>query len=216
MSPQPTSTQACIANGWDLNFGRTTPLRRSVEMKPGNSFHSAGSGVIQSRERMSRCQPWHRHADGGADGAMRWHFCSPFLPTAVATSRQKAGGDTAQTDKTEWGGWWDDEKGKEWWKIANLHLCLLPIASIPLPFNRCCNISLFVTSYLTSPQSLPSFYSLILPWRRTGAALCRKACPRYVEEALLFLMRYPARDFKHSPRPSPLATPAQKWWTGRG
>lgn len=181
-------------------------------MKPENSLRSAGGGVIQSRERMSQCQPWHRHAGGGADGAMRWHFCSPFPPTAVATSRQKAGGDTEQTDKTEWGGSRDDEKEKEWWKIANLHLCLLPITSIPLPFNRCCNISLFVTSFLT----LPSISALILLPHLSTEVDRGHAPPEGSSEVcgggLAVSNEITCAGFQTFSA----SKVAQKWWTGRG
>ncbi len=84
----------------------------------------------------------------------------------------------------------------------------------PVPFN-CCRYILSLLP-LSSPPSISALIFLPVSLRKpTQASLCRQARPRYVEEALLFLMRYPLWGFKHPQRPLPPATPAQSGGQGK-
>lgn len=172
------------------------------------------------RERMSWCQPWHRHASRSADGAMRWHFALHFLPQLLLPAgkgRRREGGETEMhlerwiKQSEEEGEMMRRERSDERLltrTFASSHYVYPPALQLLLQH------SLFVASFLTSLESLPSFYSLVSLQKQTEATLCQQARPRYVEEALLFLMRYPLWDFKHPPRLLPSATPAQSG--GRG
>lgn len=172
------------------------------------------------RERMSWCQPWHRHASRSADGAMRWHFALHFLQELLLPAgkgRRREGGEKEMhlerwiKQSEEEGEMMRRERSDERLltrTFASSHYSYPPALQLLLQH------SLFVASFLTSLESLPSFYSLVSLQKQTEATLCQQARPRYVEEALLFLMRYPLWDFKHPLRPLPSATPAQSG--GRG
>lgn len=108
------------------------------------------------------------------------HSCCYQQAKAGAAGRVEGdgGGRYRQTDKKDWRGRRDDERGTEWWKIANLHLCLFPITSILLPFNRCCSTPpppLHLLAPPPPPQYLPSFHSLNSPQRQAEAVLRQKA-----------------------------------------
>lgn len=83
-----------------------------------------------------------------------------------------------------------------------------------LPFNCCCYILSLLSLSLTPSISALIFLPVALQ-KPTQATLCQQACPRNVEEALLFLMRYPRLDFKHPPCPLPSETPAQSGAQGK-
>lgn len=102
-------------------------------------IQSTGGGG-GGRERMSWCQPWHGHVSSRCRWSNELTFCSPFSPTAVATSSQLGQGEKRKGTKTHREKWikktWkekrDDEKGeKKRWTIGNLHLCLLLLSPAP-------------------------------------------------------------------------------------
>lgn len=141
--------------------------------------HSAAStSAVDNSEWRKRNEPVSAVTPVRKQGC-RWSNEMTLLLSISSHSccyqQAKAGADT---DKTDWRGRRDDERGTEWWKIANLHLCLLPITSIPLPFNHCCSIPpppLQLLPPLRPAQYLPSFHSLIFPLRQAEAAFRRSA-----------------------------------------
>lgn len=149
-------------------------------------------------------------------------FCSPFPPTAVATSRrrqkERGGRDrdaSREMDKTEWRGRRDDEKGKEWWKIANPHLCLFPLRLSPCPsttaatFPLCC---LF--------PHLPRISALILLPRLSAEADRGHALPagstKVCGGGLAVSNEIPSVRFQTSTASLAFSNTGTKWWTGRG
>ncbi len=166
---------------------------------------------------MSWCHQWHRHASRGCRWSDEMTFCSPFPPTAVATSRQERGKET-ETHRERW----VEHSEKEWEMMRRersddrLLTCTFASAYYfyPVPSNCCCYIPSLLP--LSSPPSISALIFLPISLQKpTQAALRQQAQPRYVEEGLLFLMRYPLWDFKHPPRPLPPATPAQSGGQGK-
>lgn len=168
------------------------------------------------RERISQCQPWHRHSSKGADGAMRWHFALHFLPQLLLPAgkgRRRAGRRerVREMDKTEWEWSRDDEKRKKWWKIVNPHLCHCPLLLSPALQLH----SLSVSSLLASLNLCPHFSPGLSAEADTGRALpagSSKVCGG----GLAASNEVPSVRFQTSTASLAFSNGSTKWWTGRG
>lgn len=148
-------------------------------------------------------------------------FCSPFLPTAVASSRQRqeerAEGDrdaSRETDKTEEGEMMRRERRDE-------RLLTRTFASAyyfyPLPFNCCCCILSLLPLPSPPRNPCPRFF---LPPSLSTEADTGRAPPAGSSEVcgggLAVPNEVPSVRFQTSTASLAFSSAGAKWWTGRG